>query len=72
MGLCCPRSLYSWFRMKGCMYVNNQKIFENPNFGTVQINADGNKTNELQIMSISGIDCYEHDGIAYLKLETVA
>lgn len=27
---------------------------------------------DLQILSISGIDCYEHDGVAYLKLETVA
>lgn len=28
--------------------------------------------NELQIMNISGIECYEKDGSAYLKLETVA
>lgn len=28
--------------------------------------------NELQIMNISGIECYEKDGVAYLKLETVA
>lgn len=28
--------------------------------------------NELQIVNIKGIDCYEKDGIAYLKLETVA
>lgn len=28
--------------------------------------------NELQVISISGIDCYEKDGVAYLKLETVA
>lgn len=28
--------------------------------------------NELQIMNVGGIDCYEKDGIAYLKLETVA
>lgn len=28
--------------------------------------------NELQIMNISGIECYEKDGTAYLKLETVA
>lgn len=27
---------------------------------------------ELQIMNIKGIDCYEKDGTAYLKLETVA
>lgn len=27
---------------------------------------------ELQIMNVSGIDCYEKDGIAYLKLEAVA
>lgn len=28
--------------------------------------------NELAIINISGIDCYEKDGVAYLKLETVA
>lgn len=28
--------------------------------------------NELKIMNISGIDCYEKDGIVYLKLEAVA
>lgn len=28
--------------------------------------------NELQVISISGIDCYEKDGTVYLKLETVA
>lgn len=28
--------------------------------------------NELQIMNISGIECYEKDGIAYLELEAVA
>ena len=28
--------------------------------------------NELQVMNISGIECYEKDGVAYLKLETVA
>lgn len=28
--------------------------------------------NDLQIINISGIDCYEKDGTAYLKLETVA
>lgn len=28
--------------------------------------------NELNIMSISGVDCYEKDGTAYLKLENVA
>lgn len=28
--------------------------------------------NDLQIMNISGVDCYEKDGVAYLKLENVA
>ena len=28
--------------------------------------------NELQILNISGVDCYEKDGTAYLKLENVA
>lgn len=28
--------------------------------------------NELQILNVSGIECYEKDGTAYLKLETVA
>lgn len=28
--------------------------------------------NELQIFNISGVECYEKDGTAYLKLETVA
>lgn len=28
--------------------------------------------NDLKIMSISGVDCYEKDGVAYLKLESVA
>ena len=28
--------------------------------------------NELQIINIDGIECYEKDGTAYLKLETVA
>lgn len=28
--------------------------------------------NELKVMNISGVDCYEKDGVAYLKLETVA
>lgn len=28
--------------------------------------------NKLQIINIGGVDCYEKDGIAYLKLETVA
>lgn len=28
--------------------------------------------NDLKIMSISGVDCYEKDGVAYLKLENVA
>lgn len=27
---------------------------------------------KLQIVSIGGVDCYEKDGVAYLKLETVA
>ena len=29
-------------------------------------------SNDLQIISISGIDCYERNGTAYLKLDTVA
>lgn len=28
--------------------------------------------NKLQIKNISGVDCYEKDGMAYLKLEAVA
>ena len=28
--------------------------------------------NELQIINIDGIECYEKDGTAYLKLEAVA
>lgn len=28
--------------------------------------------NDLQVISISGIDCYERNGTAYLKLDTVA
>ena len=28
--------------------------------------------NELQILNIDGVECYEKDGIVYLKLETVA
>ena len=28
--------------------------------------------NELQVMNINGVECYEKDGMAYLKLETVA
>lgn len=28
--------------------------------------------NELQILNVNGIECYEKDGTAYLKLETVA
>ena len=28
--------------------------------------------NNMQIINISGIDCYEKDGVAYLKLEAVA
>lgn len=27
---------------------------------------------ELQILNVSGVECYEKDGTAYLKLETVA
>lgn len=33
---------------------------------------EGDKMNELQILNIGGIECYEKDGTAYLKLETVA
>lgn len=32
----------------------------------------GGNTNENSIISISGVECYEKDGTAYLKLETVA
>lgn len=32
----------------------------------------GESLNELQISNIDGIECYEKDGTAYLKLETVA
>lgn len=28
--------------------------------------------NELKVMNIEGIECYENNGTAYLKLETVA
>ena len=28
--------------------------------------------NEMQIINISGVDCYEKDGVAYLRLETCA
>jgi phage antirepressor YoqD-like protein len=28
--------------------------------------------NELQVLNIEGVDCYEKDGVAYLKLENVA
>ena len=28
--------------------------------------------NNLSVINISGIDCYERDGTAYLKLDTVA
>ena len=28
--------------------------------------------NKLQIVNINGVDCYEKDGTAYLKLEAVA
>lgn len=27
---------------------------------------------EMQIMNVQGIDCYEKDGVAYLKLDAVA
>lgn len=44
--------------------------------GNQLITADkalmGGDTNGNSIMSISGVECYEKDGIAYLKLETVA
>ena len=32
----------------------------------------GCKMDELQIVNVKGIECYEKDGMAYLKLETVA
>lgn len=32
----------------------------------------GGETKENSIISISGVECYEKDGTAYLKLETVA
>ena len=32
----------------------------------------GESLNELQILNVDGIECYEKDGTAYLKLETVA
>ena len=32
----------------------------------------GESLNELQILNVDGIECYEKDGRAYLKLETVA
>lgn len=32
----------------------------------------GERTNEFITMNIGGVDCYEKDGTAYLKLETVA
>ncbi len=28
--------------------------------------------NEMQIENIQGIECYEQDGVAYLKLDAVA
>ena len=28
--------------------------------------------NELQVINIRGIECYEKDGVVYLKLEAVA
>lgn len=33
--------------------------------------GDTNKNNINNIMSIGGVECYEKDGTAYLKLETV-
>ena len=32
----------------------------------------GESLNDLQILNVDGIECYEKDGTAYLKLETVA
>ncbi len=32
----------------------------------------GKKMNELKVICISGVDCYENDGTVYLKLENVA
>lgn len=32
----------------------------------------GKSTNEIIATNICGVDCYEKDGTAYLKLETVA
>lgn len=32
----------------------------------------GDEVNDLQIFNIEGVECYEKDGTAYLKLETVA
>ena len=32
----------------------------------------GENLNDLQILNVDGIECYEKDGTAYLKLETVA
>ena len=29
-------------------------------------------SNELKTLTIDGIECYEKDGVAYLRLETVA
>lgn len=33
---------------------------------------EGENLNKVQIVNIDGIECYEKDGVAYLKLETVA
>lgn len=35
-------------------------------------NNGGESLNDLQILNVDGIECYEKDGTAYLKLETVA
>ena len=35
-------------------------------------NKKGESMKELQIINIDGVDCYEHNGTAYLKLEAVA
>lgn len=32
----------------------------------------GENTNEIRITNVCGVDCYEKDGTAYLRLETVA
>ncbi|NBI73462.1 hypothetical protein D3Z50_21025, partial [Clostridiaceae bacterium] len=40
--------------------------------GPVFHRQEENRLKELQVVNIRGIDCYEQDGTAYLKLETVA